>query len=123
MKEATCLKCGDIYNPDEFGELHYGSGCRGEPTNECEYGEKVKTSLTLDEILAIIESEFTFDSYIEREDTHADIVALDLIGDAYKLDADNLHDEELLSLIEEILAMRNSWRTRNQQNAWAAADK
>jgi hypothetical protein len=77
-----------------------------------------KTWLTLDEISSIIESEFTFDNYVEKEDTHADIVALDLIGDAYKLDADNLHDEELLSLIEEILAMRNSWRTRNQKITW-----
>ena len=80
--------------------------------------ETVKIGLTLDEISSIIESESTFDDYIEREDTHADIVALDLIGDAYKLDGEDLHDEELLSLIEEILSMRNSWRARNQKITW-----
>jgi hypothetical protein len=37
MKEATCSKCGDIYNPEEFGELHYADNCNGEPINEIQY--------------------------------------------------------------------------------------
>lgn len=116
MKEATCSKCEEIYNPDEFGELHLAAGCDGEPINECEYNEKVHSLmwLTLDEISSVIENAFNFDNYVERKDTHADNVALDLIGDAYKLDGEDLHDEELLSLIEEILSMRNSWLTRNK---------
>lgn len=114
MKEATCSKCGDIYNPEEFGELHLAAGCNGEPINEGEYGAPIKTWLTLDEIVAIIESDFTFDTYIERQDTHADNIALDLIGNAYALDGEDLHDEELLSLIQEILSMRNSWIARNK---------
>jgi hypothetical protein len=37
MKEATCSKCGDIYNPEEFGELHFANDCNGTPTNESQY--------------------------------------------------------------------------------------
>jgi hypothetical protein len=38
-KEATCEKCGEIYNPEQFGELHYANECNGSPTNEIELGE------------------------------------------------------------------------------------
>ena len=37
MKEATCSKCKEIYNPDNFGDLHFTSGCNGSPINEIEY--------------------------------------------------------------------------------------
>jgi len=37
MKEATCSKCGDIYNPEEFGELHYADDCNGTPIDEIQY--------------------------------------------------------------------------------------
>jgi hypothetical protein len=37
MKEATCSKCGDIYNPEEFGELHFDNNCNGKPINEIQY--------------------------------------------------------------------------------------
>jgi len=123
MKEATCSKCGDIYSPEKFGELHLADGCNGSPIKEGEYGATVKAWLTLDQIESAIENDFNFDAFVEAQDTHADNVALDLIGNAYDLDGEDLHDEELLALIQEILAMRNSWVTRNQQNAWAAADK
>jgi hypothetical protein len=113
MKEATCLKCGDIYNPDEFGELHLVAGCNGEPTKEGEYGQKVKPWLSLSQIESAIENDFNFDAFVENQDTHADNVALDLIGNAYDLDGESLHDEELLALIQEILAMRNSWVNRH----------
>ena len=42
MKESTCLKCGDIYNPEEFGELHYADDCNGSPINEGEYLTEAK---------------------------------------------------------------------------------
>lgn len=37
MLEATCSKCGEIYNPAELGELHFADDCNGLPTNEIEY--------------------------------------------------------------------------------------
>ena len=40
MKEATCSKCGDVYNPEEFGELHYADNCNGTPINEIQYGNQ-----------------------------------------------------------------------------------
>jgi hypothetical protein len=73
-----------------------------------------KTWLTLDEISSAIENDFNFDAFVEAQDTHADNVALDLIGNAYALDGEDLHDEELLALIQEILAMRNSWISRHE---------
>jgi hypothetical protein len=40
MKEATCAKCGDIYNPEEFGQSHWANDCNGQPINEIEYSTK-----------------------------------------------------------------------------------
>lgn len=37
MKEATCSKCEDIYNPEEFGDLHFANDCNGEPIEEIQY--------------------------------------------------------------------------------------
>jgi hypothetical protein len=37
MKEATCSKCGDIYNPEKFGDLHFTDNCNGSPINEIQY--------------------------------------------------------------------------------------
>ena len=34
MKQATCSKCDEIYNPEEFGELHFAADCNGTPKNE-----------------------------------------------------------------------------------------
>ncbi len=43
MKEATCSKCGDIYNPEEFGDVHFSNNCNGEPVKEIQYeAEQVK---------------------------------------------------------------------------------
>jgi len=43
MKEATCSKCGDIYNPEEFGDVHFANDCNGKPVKEIQYGtEPVK---------------------------------------------------------------------------------
>jgi hypothetical protein len=38
MKEE-CSKCGEIYNPHKFGELHWGDegDCNGKPINEIQY--------------------------------------------------------------------------------------
>ena len=38
-KEATCAKCEEIYNPEEFGDLHFDNDCNGSPINEIELGE------------------------------------------------------------------------------------
>lgn len=38
-KEATCSKCEEIYNPEEFGDLHFNDDCNGSPINEIELGE------------------------------------------------------------------------------------
>jgi hypothetical protein len=37
MKEAICSKCGEIYNPEQFGELHFANDCNGLPINEIQY--------------------------------------------------------------------------------------
>ena len=37
-KEATCSKCAEIYNPEQFGDLHYSNDCNGSPINEIEIG-------------------------------------------------------------------------------------
>lgn len=39
LKEAECSKCGEIYNPHRFGQLHWGDDgkCNGKPINEIEY--------------------------------------------------------------------------------------
>jgi hypothetical protein len=37
MKEATCLKCKEIYNPQEFGDLHFTDDCNGSPINKIQY--------------------------------------------------------------------------------------
>lgn len=73
-----------------------------------------KTWLSLSQIESAIENDFNFDAFVEAQDTHADNVALDLIGNAYDLDGEDLHDEELLALIQEILAMRSSWVNRHK---------
>ena len=39
MKEATCSKCGDVYNPEEFGDVHFVNDCNGEPISEGEYNQ------------------------------------------------------------------------------------
>jgi hypothetical protein len=37
-KEAICSKCGETYNPEQFGDLHYSNDCNGSPINEIEIG-------------------------------------------------------------------------------------
>ena len=40
-KEATCSKCEEIYNPENFGDLHYSNDCNGAPINQIEIGDLV----------------------------------------------------------------------------------
>jgi hypothetical protein len=37
IKEAMCSKCGEIYNPETFGDVHFADDCNGNPINEIEY--------------------------------------------------------------------------------------
>lgn len=39
MLEATCSKCGDIYNPEQLEELHLANGCEGSPINQVQYDQ------------------------------------------------------------------------------------
>lgn len=39
MKEAICSKCGDVYNPEEFGDVHFANDCNGEPISEGKYNQ------------------------------------------------------------------------------------
>jgi hypothetical protein len=47
MKEATCSKCNEIYNPEEFGDLHFVDNCNGTPKNEIEFQISQPTKETI----------------------------------------------------------------------------
>ena len=40
IKEAECSKCGEIYNPENFGEVHWADDCNGKPINEGSYSKE-----------------------------------------------------------------------------------
>jgi hypothetical protein len=42
LKESECSKCGEIYNPENFGDLHWSDDCNGAPINEGTYTSEVK---------------------------------------------------------------------------------
>jgi hypothetical protein len=77
--------------------------------------EKDISQFNLADIEAVIESNIAYDAFIIAQDTHPDNVTLDLLGAAYALDGDDLHDEELLALMQEILSMRINWKARYEE--------
>jgi UDP-N-acetyl-D-mannosaminuronate dehydrogenase len=59
--------------------------------------------MKIEQIESIVSTQETFDSYAKELGTHPTNVAIELIGLAYKLDGDDLTDDDLLELIAEIL--------------------
>ena len=77
--------------------------------------EKDIAQFNLADIEEVIASNSAYDSFVIAQDTHPDNITLDLLGVAYNLDGDDLHDEELLALMQEILSMRLNWKARHPQ--------
>lgn len=73
------------------------------------------SQFNLADIEEVIESNSAYDAFVIAQDTHPDNITLDLLGVAYNLDGDDLHDEELLALMQEILSMRLNWKARHPQ--------
>lgn len=75
--------------------------------------EPLVNTMTAAELAAIVDSSDSFAAYVKDQDTHADNVAVSLIGVAYELDGEELNDEEMLETIEEILDSRRHYISRN----------
>lgn len=64
--------------------------------------------MTRAEIEAIIASDESFKAHVTEQDTHPHNVCVELIGQAYALDADDdLPDDEMIELIADIIATTN----------------
>lgn len=72
-------------------------------------------NFNLADIEKVIANNISYDAFISEQGTHPDSVTLDLLNVAYNLDGDDLHDEELLALMQEILSMRLNWKARHPQ--------
>jgi hypothetical protein len=101
---------------DHKGECYECCGCGELEDKAVKIPSEARdiTAFNLADIEAVIASNISYDAFITAQDTHPDNATLDLIGTAYELDADDMHDEELLSLIQEILSMRLNWIARYQ---------
>jgi hypothetical protein len=77
--------------------------------------QKDIAQFNLADIEEVIASNIAYDAFVIAQDTHPDNITLDLLGVAYNLDGDDLHDEELLALMQEILSMRLNWKARHPQ--------
>jgi uncharacterized protein (UPF0210 family) len=75
--------------------------------------EPLVNTMTAADLAAIVDSSDSFAAYVKDQDTHADNVAVSLIGVAYELDGEELNDEEMLETIEEILDSRRHYISRN----------
>lgn len=64
--------------------------------------------MTREQIEAIVASDESFKAHVTSEDTHPHNVCVELIGQAYALDADDdLPDDEMIELISDIIAATN----------------
>lgn len=64
--------------------------------------------MTREQIEAIVASDESFKAHVTSEDTHLHNVCVELIGQAYALDADDdLPDDEMIELISDIIAATN----------------
>jgi uncharacterized protein (UPF0210 family) len=75
--------------------------------------EPLINTMTAADLAAIVDSSDSFAAYVKAQDTHADNVAVSLIGVAYELDGEHLSDEDMLETIEEILDSRRHYISRN----------
>ena len=64
--------------------------------------------MTRDEIEAIIASDESFKAHVTEQDTHPHNVCVELIGQAYEIDGDELPDDEMIELIGDIIATTNN---------------
>lgn len=60
-----------------------------------------------EQIEAIIASDESFAAYVNEQDTHPHNVCVELIGQAYAIDGDELPDDEMIELISDIIATTN----------------
>lgn len=63
--------------------------------------------MRIEQLNLITESQENFDNYATELGTHPTNVAIELIGLAYKLDGDDLNDDDLLDLIAQVLKLTN----------------
>ena len=60
--------------------------------------------MTREQIEAIIANDESFKAYVTEQDTHPHNICVELIGQAYELDGDDLPDDEMIELIADIIA-------------------
>jgi|688.fasta_scaffold1239824_2 hypothetical protein len=63
--------------------------------------------LSREQIEAIVASDVSFKAYVTEKDTHPHNVCVQLIGEAYEIDGDELPDDEMIELIGDIIAATN----------------
>ena len=61
-----------------------------------------------EQIEAIIASDESFKAHVTEQDTHPHNVCVELIGQAYAIDGDELPDDEMIELIGDIIAATNN---------------
>lgn len=75
--------------------------------------EPLINTMTAADLAAIVDSSDSFAAYVKAQDTHADNIAVSLIGAAYELDGEELNDEQFIDALEKILEMRRTFIARN----------
>jgi len=63
--------------------------------------------MTREQIEAIVASDESFKAYVTEQDTHPHNVCVELIGQAYAIEGDELPDDEMIELISDIIAATN----------------
>ena len=63
--------------------------------------------MTREQIEAIVESDVSFKAHVTEQDTHPHNVCVELIGQAYAIEGDDLPDDEMIELISDIIAATN----------------
>ena len=80
-----------------------------EQFDSIEYEIKERPQLYVDEILKAIDSDESFNSYVNYQTTDLDGTTIDLIAAAYDLDGDDMSDESLLNTIKRVLDLRANY--------------
>lgn len=60
--------------------------------------------MTREQIEAIVASDESFKAHVTEQDTHPHNVCVELIGQAYAIEGDELPDDEMIELIGDIIA-------------------
>lgn len=63
--------------------------------------------MTREQIEAIVASDESFKAHVTEQDTHPHNVCVELIGQAYAIEGDELPDDEMIELISDIIAATN----------------